>query len=85
MSTLNIPLPESVRERAERLAAEEGVPLEQFVSAVLIERVALADADTYLRHRAAQGSREEFLRILAKVPDVEPEDYDRLSPGNAGG
>jgi hypothetical protein len=41
------------------------------------------DADTYIRDRAARGSREQFERVLAKVPDVEPEDSDRLSPGNA--
>jgi hypothetical protein len=32
----------------------------------------------YLRERGARGSREKFEAILAKVPDVEPEEYDRL-------
>lgn len=31
-----------------------------------------------LKQRAARGSRERFLAALDKVPDVEPEDYDRL-------
>lgn len=30
--------------------------------------------------RAARGSREKFEAVLAKVPDVEPEEYDRLPP-----
>jgi hypothetical protein len=34
----------------------------------------------YLRRRAAQGSLEKFEAVLAKVPDVEPVDEDRL-PG----
>ena len=30
-----------------------------------------------LKQRAARGSREHFLQVLDKVPDIEPEDYDR--------
>jgi hypothetical protein len=32
------------------------------------------------RERAARGSREKFEDVLSKVPDVEPEAHDRLSP-----
>ncbi len=31
-----------------------------------------------LEERAKRGSREKFLEILAKVPDVEPEEFDKL-------
>ena len=31
-----------------------------------------------LKKRAARGSREAFLKVLDSVPDVEPEEYDRL-------
>ena len=40
-------------------------------------------AGSYIRERAARGSREKFDRVLDKVPDVEPEQEDRLSPKNA--
>ena len=82
MSTLNVTLPDSLRRRAATLAAEDGVSLDQFVATALAEKLAVLDADTYIRDRAARGSREQFERVLAKVPDVEPEDRDRLSPGN---
>ena len=29
-----------------------------------------------LKQRAARGCREEFFKVLEKVPDVEPEKYD---------
>jgi hypothetical protein len=32
----------------------------------------------YLQARAARGSREKFEAVLAKVPDIEPEERDRL-------
>jgi hypothetical protein len=31
-----------------------------------------------LEQRAGRGSREKFLAAMDKVPDVEPDDYDRL-------
>jgi hypothetical protein len=82
MSILNVTLPESLRRRAATLAAEDGVSLDQFVATALAEKIAVLDADTYIRDRAARGDREKFERILANVPDVEPEAQDRLSRGN---
>jgi len=32
----------------------------------------------HLEGEARQGQREDFERVLKAVPDVEPEDYDRL-------
>ena len=83
MSTLNVNIPESLRRRAQSLAQDDGVPLEQFIATALAEKVAVLDADSYIRERAARGSREKFERVLAKVPDVEPEAHDRLSPHSA--
>jgi hypothetical protein len=83
MSSLNVNLPESLRRRAAVLAAEDGVSLDQFVATALAEKVAVLDADTYIRQRAARGSREKFERVLAKVPDVEPPEEDRISRGDS--
>lgn len=82
MSTLNVNIPESLRRRAQALAQDDGVPLDQFIATALAEKVAVLDADSYIRERAARGSREKFDRVLSKVPDVEPEEHDRLSPSN---
>ena len=32
----------------------------------------------YLEERARRGSRQKFEAVLANVPDVEPEEYDKL-------
>lgn len=32
----------------------------------------------YLEERADRGTREKFERVLAEVPDTEPEDHDTL-------
>ena len=83
MSLLNVNIPESLRRRAQFLAQDDGIPLEQFIATALAEKVAALDADDYIRSRAARGSREKFERVLVKVPDVEPAAYDRLSPHHA--
>ncbi len=83
MSTLNVNIPESLHRRAQSLAQDDGIPLDQFIATALAEKVAVLDADSYIRARAARGSREKFDRVLSKVPDVEPEARDRLSPHNA--
>ena len=82
MSTLNVNIPESLHRRAKSLAQDDGVPLDQFIATALAEKVAVLDADSYIRERAERGSREKFDRVLSKVPDVEPEEHDRLSPHN---
>lgn len=78
MSTVSVEIAESLRRRAQVLAADDGVPLEQFIATALAEKVAVLDADSYIRDRASRGSREKFLKVLDKVPDVEPADEDRL-------
>jgi hypothetical protein len=78
MSTLSISIPDSVRRRVESLAQEDGVPVDAFVTAVLTQRVAVADADSYVRCRAKKGSAETMLEILRTAPRVAPDEQDQL-------
>lgn len=78
MSTLQLTLPQSMQEQVEALAQQEGISINEFITLAVAEKLAtLATAD-YLAERAKRGSREKLLAVLAKAPDVEPEDYDKL-------
>jgi hypothetical protein len=78
MSTLHLTLPQSMQEQVEALAQKEGISINEFIMLAVAEKLAtLATAD-YLSERAKRGSREKLLAVLAKAPDVEPEDYDKL-------
>jgi hypothetical protein len=78
MSTLQLTLPQSMHEQVEALAQKEGISITEFIMLAVAEKLAtLATAD-YLAERAKRGSREKLLAVLAKAPDVEPEDYDKL-------
>jgi hypothetical protein len=78
MSAVSIELPESLHKQVRELAEQEGITLEYFVALAVAEKMASLRTVEYLRERAARGSREKYDAVLAKVPDVEPEEYDRL-------
>ena len=70
----SIAVPEDLYKRAAELAAKDRVSVEEFVSTVLANRLATRE---YIESRAKLFNREEFERVLAEIPDVEPEDHDR--------
>jgi hypothetical protein len=78
MSLMSISIPESIRERVEGLAQADGVSIDSFIATVLSQRVAVADADSFVRRRGSRGSAEQLLEILSQAPRVEPEPQDRL-------
>ena len=67
MSTISIQIPDSVRKHVERLAAEEGISVDQFYASAAAEKLAAIET-SYLAARAARADRDAFLRVLAKVP-----------------
>ena len=78
MSTLSLRLPVSLHRTLRELAEREGVSINQIISAAVGEKVAALQTLDYLRERAKRGSRTAFDAVLARVPDVEPPDHDRL-------
>lgn len=77
-NVLSVRIPKTLHSQVRELAAEEGVSMNQFVMLALAEKVAALQAIDYLEERAKRGSREKLLAVLAKAPDVEPEEYDKL-------
>jgi hypothetical protein len=70
-----IAVPEDLYKRAAELAAKDHVSVEEFVSSMLSNRLASRE---YIESRARLFNREEFERALEEIPDVEPDDHDRL-------
>lgn len=78
MSTLSIRLPDSLHKQIRQLAKQEGISINQFISTAAAEKMAALMTLDYLEERAKRASREKFEAALAKLPDAEPEDYDKL-------
>jgi hypothetical protein len=77
MSIVNIQIPDSLHKSLNELANRDGISIDQFVSSANAEKIAALMTEGYLKERAKRGSRARYEAILAKVPDVEPEVYDR--------
>jgi uncharacterized protein (DUF1778 family) len=75
---LSLRLPKYLHEQVRELAKEEGISVNQFIVLAVAEKIAAISTIEYLEKRAKRGSRERFLEILNKAPDVEPEEFDRM-------
>jgi hypothetical protein len=72
--SVSVRVPEELYDKAVEIAAAQHVSVDEVFASAFTEQLAVWER---LRQRASSGNREEFLRVLDQVPDVEPEDYDR--------
>jgi hypothetical protein len=78
MSTISLRLPDSLHRKIRELASKEGISINQFLSTAAAEKLAALMTVEYLEDRARRGNREKFEAALASLPDVEPDDFDKL-------
>ena len=79
MTNLNVQIPDSLYKQIEAKAAKENVPIDQLVAIALSAQVSAWASKDYIEQRIARGSLDKFKQVLSKVPDVEPDDYDKLA------
>lgn len=80
MSKLNIELPNSLHRAVAELADSDQISIDHFIVYALTEKVASMRTVDYLKERAAQANIADFDRLLAMVPDAEPDEHDRIPP-----
>lgn len=78
MSTMTVRLPASLHAKIKELAQAEGISINQFLVVAAAEKMSALLTEDFLENEAKLGKREDFERFMKKVPDTEPEDYDRL-------
>jgi predicted transcriptional regulator len=78
MTIIQAQVSDDLLAQLQTIAQQESLSIEQVVSqALAVQATAWLDRDT-LQRRAQQGSWEHFQTVLAKVPNREPEAFDRL-------
>jgi predicted transcriptional regulator len=77
MATLSIRLPDSLHRQLKGLAQKERVSINQLISTAVAEKMSALMTEDYLETLARQGNRDAFDRVLAKVPSVPPDPWDR--------
>ncbi len=78
MSAISLRLPNSLHRKLGDLARREGVSINQLVNSAVAEKMATLMTVEYLKERSKRGSRKKFEAALAKIPNIEPESFDRL-------
>jgi len=76
MSTLS--LPESIYKRVKEFAKKDGISINQFIASAVSEKISAFATKDYLELRAKRANPKKYEEVLSMIPDVEPEDFDRL-------
>lgn len=81
-SNFALRLQESLFEEARKVAASEGVALNQFINVAVAEKLSALRTEEFFRERVQRANRAEALRILARLGRNGPEiPGDELPPG----
>lgn len=75
---LNTQIPDTLYQQIETLANKEQIPVDQLITMALSAQISAWLTKDYLEEKAQQGSWDKFKKVLDKVSDREPEDYDKL-------
>ncbi len=78
MTTLSLRIPTSLHRAIKELASQDGYSMNQFLITAAAEKLSALETVDYLSSRAKRANLEEFDRLLARVPDTEPDAGDRL-------
>lgn len=76
LTTYPLRLPRSIRAGLERLSKQDGTSINQFVSIAVAEKLAMLQAETYLRERAERADPGAFDRILSRAGGEAPRPGD---------
>lgn len=78
MSALSLRLPQSIHHHIREIAKKEGVSINQFISSAVSEKISALMTEDYLKKRAKRAKKEDFRKVLAKVPCRKPLPGDEL-------
>jgi len=78
MTTISTKIPDTLFRQAKTIAEREEMTLDQFIALALASQISSWNVGKTFTERAKQGNWEKAREILAKAPDVEAEDYDKL-------
>ena len=78
MSAITIHIPESLHKTLNEVASKDNSTPEQLAVLAIAEKLSSILTVDYLEARAKRAKPGALKRFLDKVPDVEPEERDKL-------
>ncbi len=77
MSSLSLRLPDSYHTAVKEIAGQDNISINQFIVSAIAEKIAAFETQHYLENRAQRASKDKFNAVLAKIPSVEPVEFDK--------
>jgi hypothetical protein len=71
-------IPDVLYKQLESFAQREQIPIDGLVAIALSSQLAVWSNRDYLTEKSRRVGWDAFEKILAKVPNVEPDEMDRL-------
>lgn len=78
MTELVIRLPDKLHQKVSEVSKRNNIPIDEIIAASLANKLCRIIPDPYLEERAKRATGEGFSIVLSQVPDVPPEEYDKL-------
>lgn len=78
MTTINTKVPDALFRQAKEIAEREEISLDEFIALALASQISGWNVGSTFAERAKRGDWEKAREILAKAPDIEAEDFDKL-------
>lgn len=70
---VSVNVPEELYRRATEVAAAENIPVDDLFASAFEERLLEFER---LKDKASRGTYQKFLRVMSKIPAVEPSEHD---------
>lgn len=78
MSALNLRLPDSVHRHIRKIAQEDGVSINLFITSAVSEKISALTTEDYIGKRARRARKGAFAKVLDRVPERKPLPGDEL-------
>ena len=78
MKTMSLRMPDYLKNALNDICENEKISLNQFILNALSEKVSALQTLDIVEQRAKKASKESFLDALSRIPDIEPDEKDKL-------
>jgi hypothetical protein len=78
MNTVTLQIPDYLFDKLRDFTRKEKITIDQFITSAIAEKMSAFATKDYLEMRAARANKKKFLDALSSIPDIEPEEYDKL-------
>ncbi|MGA7415343.1 MAG: hypothetical protein WBW33_33025 [Bryobacteraceae bacterium] len=73
--SISINIPDELYQQALMIAETHHVPIDEVFASAFADQLAVWQR---LQQRVVRGNKDKFFAVLDKVPDVEPDELDRI-------